>query len=78
LVVARIVLFEEQDEELMEVDPTLFGPSLWNRKKETMNEEVNRVAGKKMSYHGRREHGNASNLIWTEDVALKSVEVGLD
>lgn len=57
----------------MEVDPTLYGPSLWDRRQETMTEEVMRVASKGPSVHGR---ANGATSAWTDDVTLKSVEVG--
>lgn len=70
--VNRTVLSEE-DEEQMDVDPTLYGPSLWDRRQESMTEEVMRVASRGLSVHGR---SNGAASVWTDEATLRSVELG--
>ena len=48
-IATQIVQSQEQGEEPMEVDPTLYGPSLWDRRQESMSEEISRVAEKSIA-----------------------------
>lgn len=71
--VNRNVLSEEVEEE-MDVDPAVYGPSLWDRRQESMTEEVMRVASRGLSVPSRV--GGAGSTL-TGEVALKSVELCL-
>ncbi|TLD36209.1 hypothetical protein E2P81_ATG03098 [Venturia nashicola] len=46
-------LLSEEAEEQTDVDPTVYGPSLWDRRQESMTEEVMRVASRGLSVPGR-------------------------
>ncbi|KAE9962236.1 hypothetical protein EG328_000759 [Venturia inaequalis] len=64
----------EEVEEQMDIDQTQYGPSLWDRRQESMTEEVMRVASRGLSVP-RRVNGAGST--WSGDVTQKTVELGL-